>query len=72
MLPLQGSINKMTDYVTHITYYHIFIQFIFQRVIIILHGEKPLKEDLDEDIQKYISSNTYIDSKDPWFWKKLR
>jgi len=43
-----------------------------QRVIIILHGEKPLKEDLDEDIQKYISSNTYIDSKDPWFWKKLR
>jgi len=43
-----------------------------QRVIIILHGDKLTKGDLDEDLQKYISSNTYIDSKDPWFWRKLR
>eukprot|EP00092_Neocalanus_flemingeri_P003046 GFUD01003255.1.p1 GENE.GFUD01003255.1~~GFUD01003255.1.p1 ORF type:complete len:1061 (+),score=210.03 GFUD01003255.1:285-3467(+) len=43
-----------------------------QRVIIILHGEKPLKEELDDDLQRYITSNTYIDTNDPWFWKKLR
>jgi len=43
-----------------------------QRVIIILHGEKPDKENLDEDLKKYLDTNTYIDTEDPWFWKKLR
>merc|ERR1712113_461806 len=26
----------------------------------------------EEDLQKYISLNTYLDSEDPWFWQKLR
>lgn len=43
-----------------------------QRVIIILHGEIPEKDDLDEDVKKYLKTNTYIDTNDPWFWKKLR
>jgi len=43
-----------------------------QRVIIILHGEKPDKDHLDEDLKKYFVSNTFIDTQDPWFWKKLR
>jgi len=43
-----------------------------QRVIIILRGKKPKKESLDEDLQKYLDTNSYIPSDDPWFWKKLR
>merc|ERR1711931_271509 len=43
-----------------------------QRVIILLHGEKPDKENLDEDLKKYLDTKTYIDTQDPWFWKKLR
>ena len=27
---------------------------------------------MEEDLQKYISMNTYLDSQDPWFWHKLR
>jgi len=43
-----------------------------QRVIVLLHGEKPDKENIDEDLKKYLDSNTFIDTEDPWFWKKLR
>merc|ERR1711915_866155 len=43
-----------------------------QRVIIIVHGEMPDMSEIDEDVQKYLKSNTFIKSDDPWFWKKLR
>merc|ERR1712123_374517 len=43
-----------------------------QRVIIIVRGELPTKDDLEEDLQKYLNLNTYLDSEDPWFWQKLR
>jgi len=43
-----------------------------QRVIIIVHGEMPDMNEIDEDVQKYLKSNTFIKSDDPWFWKKLR
>ena len=43
-----------------------------QRVIIIVKGELPEMDSLDEDLQKYISLNTHLDSSHPWFWQKLR
>ena len=45
---------------------------LFQRVIIVVRGELPTKEDMEEDLQKYLNLNTYLDSEDPWFWQKLR
>jgi len=43
-----------------------------QRVIIVVRGELPKQEDMEEDLQKYINLNTYLDCEDPWFWQKLR
>merc|ERR1711915_868979 len=43
-----------------------------QRVVVIVHGEMPDIKEMDEDVQKYLKSNTFIKSDDPWFWKKLR
>ena len=43
-----------------------------QRVIIIVKGELPALDSLDEDLQKYISLNTHIKHGDRWFWPKLR
>merc|ERR1719319_698778 len=43
-----------------------------QRVIIVVLGELPESKDLDEDLQKYLNMNTYLNSEDPWFWQKLR
>ena len=43
-----------------------------QRVIIIVKGELPDMDSLDEDLQKYISLNTHLDTGNPWFWQKLR
>jgi len=43
-----------------------------QRVIIIVKGELPKNEEMEEDLQKYISLNTYLHADDPWFWQKLR
>jgi len=43
-----------------------------QRVIIVVMGELPESKDLDEDLQKYLNMNTYLNSEDPWFWQKLR
>ena len=43
-----------------------------QRVIIIVKGELPEMDSLDEDLQKYISLNTHLNTSDPWFWPRLR
>ena len=43
-----------------------------QRVIIIVKGELPELNCLDDDLRRYISLNTYIASGDRWFWPKLR
>ena len=43
-----------------------------QRVIIIVKGELPELDSLDDDLRKYITANTHIDHADPWFWPKLR
>ena len=37
-----------------------------------MRGQLPPQEDIEEDLQKYLSMNTYLDSEDPWFWQKLR
>merc|ERR1719357_704854 len=43
-----------------------------QRVIIVVRGELPPKDSMEDDLQKYLNLNTYLDSEDPWFWQKLR
>ena len=37
-----------------------------------MKGELPPTETMEEDLKKYLSMNTYLDSEDPWFWEKLR
>ena len=45
-----------------------------QRVILVVRDKDVIadKESMEEDLQKYISLNTYLDYEDPWFWQKLR
>ena len=43
-----------------------------QRVIIIVKGELPELDCLDDDLRKYVLLNTYIATGDRWFWPKLR
>ena len=43
-----------------------------QRVVIVLVGQMPNIEDMNENLQKYIKTKNYILSEDPWIWKKLR
>ena len=43
-----------------------------RRVILILIESLPDLSSLDDDLQRYIKTNTYLDSKDHWFWQKLR
>ena len=45
---------------------------LFQRVIVIKHGELMAEAEMEEDLQNYLKMNTYLDSADPWFWPKLR
>merc|ERR1719167_919214 len=45
-----------------------------QRVILVVRDKDVIadKESMEEDLQRYISLNTYLDCEDPWFWQKLR
>ena len=43
-----------------------------QRVIIVVLGELPKKDDMEEDLQKYVKTKTFIDTNDERFWQKLR
>lgn len=42
------------------------------RLIVIVKGELPPKEKMDEELQNYLSLNTYLKWNDPWFWDRLR
>ena len=50
----------------------VLIIILFQRVIVIKHGELMAEAEMEEDLQNYLKMNTYLDSADPWFWPKLR
>ena len=43
-----------------------------RRVILIVIGSLPDLDSLDDDLRRYIKTNTYLDSRDPWFRQKLR
>jgi protein toll len=45
-----------------------------QRVILVVRDKDVIadKESMEEDLQRYISLNTYLECEDPWFWQKLR
>ena len=43
-----------------------------RRLVLVTLGSLPALASLDEDLQNYIRTNTYLDSRDPWFWQKLR
>lgn len=42
------------------------------RLIIIVKGEIPAKDKMDQELQNYLSLNTYLKWNDPWFWDRLR
>ena len=41
------------------------------RVLVIIHGDVSLIDDLDDDLKTYIAYNTYLLSGDEWFDEKL-
>lgn len=42
------------------------------RVIVVVKGDLPSREDMPTDLHDYIKTNTYLTWDDPWFWQKLR
>ena len=42
------------------------------RVIVIVLGEVPTREEMGPLMWDYIKTNTYLAADDPWFWDKLR
>ncbi len=43
-----------------------------KRVIVIVLGEVPTKDEMGPLMWDYIKTNTYLPADDPWFWDKLR
>ena len=43
----------------------------FVRMIIVKYGEIGSFENLDSELKHYLQTNTYVDWKDPYFWKKF-
>ena len=42
-----------------------------KRVVIVVVGDLPSKNEMSSEFWQYISSNTYLSYKDKWFWEKL-
>lgn len=42
------------------------------RLIVVVKGDLPPKDRMDEELQSYLSLNTYLKWNDPWFWDRLR
>ncbi|XP_074596582.1 uncharacterized protein LOC141851707 [Brevipalpus obovatus] len=55
----------------HTAYYQMLMDKI-DRLIIIVRGELPPKEDLDKDLASLLTTKTYLVWGEKWFWDKLR
>lgn len=55
----------------HTAYYQMMEDRI-DRLIVIVNGELPKKETLDKDLQFLLSTKTYLEWGERWFWEKLR
>jgi hypothetical protein len=42
------------------------------RVIVVVYGDVPAKESMDEPLRAYVNMKTYLKWGDPLFWERLR
>lgn len=52
--------------------YHQTLQDRKNRLIVVIKGEVPDKDELEKDVQFFISTKTYLKWGERWFWEKLR